>query len=91
VPEREALAVLTCAIVHKSRVVAIAIAVVFGTGQAVVGALERSRAIRTVATSSVERNHGTDRHDDARKSRRPRRLTKDRRMQEAITNFIIFI
>src|SRR4051794_39058048 len=56
---------LTYATVHKERekgrVVAIALAVVLGTWQAVVAALKRSGASRTVNTSFVERHHGTDR------------------------------
>jgi hypothetical protein len=65
---------LTHATVHKERekgrVVAIPLAVVLGTWQAVAAALNRSGASWTVNTSFVERHHLTDRHHNARKARK---------------------
>jgi hypothetical protein len=52
----------------------------------VAGALERSRASRTIHTAFVERHHGTDRHHNARESRRTYRFSKDWRMHEAMTS-----
>jgi IS1 family transposase len=90
-PKRHAPSDLRYATVHKrrenGRVVAIVTAVVLGTWQAIAGALERSHTSRTINTSFVERYHGTDRHHNARKSRRTYRFSKDWRMHEAMTYF----
>ena len=69
---------------------AITTAVVLGTWQAVAGALERSSASRTINTSFVERHHLTDRHHNARKSRKTYRFSKDWRMHEAMTYFTMY-
>jgi IS1 family transposase len=91
VPRREIPAGLNYATVHKERrkgrVVSIVTAVVLGTWQAVAGALERSGASRTINTSFVERHHLTDRHHNARESRKTYRFSKDWRMHEAMTSF----
>ena len=93
-PSRQAPPDLTYATVHKERekgrVVAITLAVVLGTWQAVAAALRRSGASRTVNTSFVERHHGTDRHRNARKSRKTYRFSKDWRMHEAMTYFTMY-
>ena len=93
-PRRQAPADLKYATVHKERekgrVVALVTAVVLGTWQAVAGALERSRASRAINTSFVERHHGTDRHHNARKSRRTSRFSKDWRMHEAMTYLTMY-
>ncbi len=91
VPGRELPAELKYATVHKERekgrVVSIVTAVVMGTRAAVAGALERSSASRTINTSFLERHHLTDRHHNARKSRKSYRFSKDWRMHEAMTYF----
>jgi IS1 family transposase len=91
VPGREVPAELKYATVHKERekgrVVAILTAVVLGTWAAVAGALERSSASRAINTSFLERHHLTDRHHNARKSRKTYRFSKDWRMHEAMTYF----
>jgi IS1 family transposase len=93
-PPRQAPPDLMYATVHKERekgrVVAITLAVVLGTWQAVAAALKRSGASRTVNTSFVERHHLTDRHHNARKSRRTYRFSKDWRMHEAMTYFTMY-
>jgi hypothetical protein len=90
-PRRRAPADLKDATVHKvrkkGRVVAVVTAVVLGTGRAVAGALERSRASRTIHTSCGERHHLTDRPHNARKSRKTYRFSKDWRMPEAMSYF----
>jgi IS1 family transposase len=90
-PRRRAPSDLKYATVHKERekgrVAAITTAVVLGTWQAVAGALERSKAGRTINTSFLERHHLTDRHHNARKSRKTYRFSKDWRMHEAMTYF----
>jgi IS1 family transposase len=87
--KRQVPAELKYATVHKERekgrVVAILTAVVLGTWAAVAGALERSKASRTINTSFLERHHLTDRHHNARKSRKTYRFSKDWRMHEAMT------
>lgn len=89
VPDREVPAELMYATVHKERekgrVVAITTAVVLGTWAAVAGAMERSVVSRTINTSFLERHHLTDRHHNARKSRKTYRFSKDWRMHEAMT------
>jgi hypothetical protein len=90
-PDRQVPTGLKYATVHKvrekGRVVEILTAVVLGTWAAVSGALERSSASRTINTSFVERHHLTDRHHNARKSRKTYRFSKDWRMHEAMTYF----
>jgi hypothetical protein len=90
-PERQVPAELKYATVHKERekgrVVEILTTVVLGTWAAVAGALERSKVSRTINTSFVERHHLTDRHHNARKSRKTYRFSKDWRMHEAMTYF----
>jgi hypothetical protein len=94
VPGRQIPADLKYATVHKERekgrVVAIVTAVVLGTWQAVAAALKRSEASRTINTSFVERHHGTDRHHNARKSRKTYRFSKDWRAHEAMTYFTMY-
>jgi hypothetical protein len=51
---------------ERGRVVAVITTVVLGAWQAVVAALERSRASRSINTSLVERQHATDRGRNAR-------------------------
>jgi len=88
-PERQVPAEVKYATVQKrrekGRVVEILTAVVMGTWAAVAGALDRSSASRTINTSFVERHHLTDRHHNARKSRKTYRFSKDWRMHEAMT------
>jgi hypothetical protein len=94
VPGRRIPGELKYATVHKERekgrVVAIVTAVVLGTWAAVAGALERSGASRTINTSFVERHHLTDRHHNARKSRKTYRFSKDWRMHEAMTYLTMY-
>jgi IS1 family transposase len=91
VPARRAPPDLTYATVHKERekgrVVAITTAVLLGTWLAVAGALERSTASRAINTSFLERHHLTDRHHNARRSRKTYRFSKDGRVHEAMTYF----
>jgi hypothetical protein len=85
-PEREPAAGLRYATVHKERkedrVVAIHRQVVLGSQEAVDRALKASVCSRTINTSFVERQHGTDRHRNARKARKTYRFSKDWRVHE---------
>ena len=71
----------------KGRVVEILTHVVFGTMAAVAAALKGSRVSRSINTSFIERENLTDRHHDARKSRKTYRFSKDWRFHEAATYF----
>ena len=62
----------------------------WGRGRRWPAALERSGASRTINTSFVERHHLTDRHHNARKSRKTYRFSKDWRMHEAMTYFTMY-
>ena len=61
--------------------------VVLGDEAAVEEVLQASVCSRTINTSFVERRHGTDRGQNARKSRRTYRFSKDWRVHEAMTYF----
>ena len=73
----------------RGRVVEILTRVVFGTMAAVAAALKGSRVSRSINTSLVERQHLTDRHHNARKSRRTYRFSKDWHYHEAATYFTL--
>lgn len=74
----------------KGRVVEIVTRVVFGAMAAVATALKVSRVSRSVNTSLLERQHLTDRHHNARKSRKTYRFSKDWRYHEAATYFTLY-
>ena len=74
----------------KGRVVGILTRVVFGTMAAVAEALAGSRVSRSINTSLPERQHLTDRHHNARKSRKTYRFSKDWRYHEASTYFTLY-
>jgi IS1 family transposase len=80
---------LTYAVVEKTRekgrVVQVVTRVVFGTMAAVAAALGMSRVSAAINTSFVERQNGTDRHRNARKTRTSYRFSKDWRHHEAVT------
>src|SRR5512132_1740690 len=93
-PERRPDPGLTYATVHKERekdrVVAVHRKVVLGSQQAVDQALQASVCSRTINTSFVERQHATDRGQNARKTRRTYRFSKDWRVHEAMTYFTLY-
>jgi len=74
----------------KGRVVEILTHVVFGTMAAVAAALAGSRVSRSINTSFLERQNLTDRHHNARKSRKTYRFSKDWRFHEAATYFSLY-
>jgi IS1 family transposase len=86
---------LTYAVVEKTRekgrVISIATRVVFGTMAAVIAASGMSRASRSISTSFVERQNGTDRHRNARKARKTYRFSKDWRYHEAVTYLTMYV
>jgi hypothetical protein len=93
-PERRVDPGLTYATVHnereKGRVVAVHRRVVLGGQRAVDRALKASVCSRTINTSFVERQHATDRGQNARKARRTYRFSKDWRVHEAMTYFTLY-
>jgi IS1 family transposase len=94
VPRRRVPPGLTYAMVHKhrtgGRVTKATLETVFGSGESVAAALERSAVSRVVNTSFVERHNGTDRHRNAREARGTYRFSKDRRAHEAMTYFTMY-
>ena len=80
---------LKYATVHKTRgkgrVIKIDWRVIFGTVAAVMAARAVSRVSKKINTAFVERHNGTDRHHNARKSRRTYRVSKNWQIPEAVT------
>ena len=75
---------------QKGRVVEVVRTVVFGTMVLLNTLLTRSTASTTINTSFVERNNGTDRHQNARKRRKTYGFSKDLAMHRAASYFIGF-
>ena len=75
---------------EKGRVVEILTHLVFGTMAALAAALKGSRVSRSINTSFLERQHLTDRHHNARKSRKTYRFSKAWRFHEAATYFTLY-
>ncbi len=73
---------------EKGRVVDVVRTVVFGTWALLAMLLFRSTVSSTINTSFVERNNGTDRHQNARKGRRTLRFSKDWDIHNAMTFFV---
>lgn len=75
---------------EKGRVLEVVTRLVFGTMAAVAAALARSKVSRSINTSFLERQNGTDRHHNARKVRRTYTFSKDWRVHEAMTYFTLY-
>ena len=73
---------------QKGRVVEVVRTQVFGTPSLLGGMLGRSTASTTINTSFVERNNGTDRHQNSRKRRKTCGFSKDLAMHRAASYFI---
>ena len=73
---------------EKGPVVEVVRTLVFGTLSLLGGLLKRSTASTTINTSFVERNNGTDRHQNSRKRRKTYGFSKDLRMHRAASYFI---
>ena len=89
-PERRLADEWTSATVHKGRaedrVVAVERRLILGTEEQSEEARGSSSVSRSVNTSFVERQQGTDRSRNARKSRQTSRSSKDWRVDEAMTS-----
>ena len=73
---------------EKGRVVEVVRSVVFGTMALLNNLLTRSTASTTINTSFVERNNGTDRHQNSRKRRKTYGFSKELAMHRAASFFI---
>jgi hypothetical protein len=93
-PYYKASSKLRYATVHKTRrkgrVVKIDFHVVFGTVAAVMAALKLSRVSNKINTSFVERQNGTDRARNGRKTRKTYSFSKDWDIHEAVTCFTMY-
>ena len=74
----------------KGRVVSIRRSIVLGDEPTVEALIKASVCSRTINTSFVERRHGTDRGQNARKSRRSCRFSKDREVHVAMSYFTAY-
>lgn len=94
IPELELPEGMCYATVHKrredGRVVAVEQKLVFGTPERLEEVLGESTASRVVNTSFLERQHGTDRGRNARKSRKTYRFSKDWEVHEAMTYLTLY-
>src|SRR5262249_41469845 len=90
-PRRRLAPGLVYATVRKERkkgwVVSIRRSIVLGDEPTVEALLKASVCSRTINTSFVERRHGTDRGQNARKSRRSYRFSKDWEVHVAMSDF----
>jgi hypothetical protein len=75
---------------QKGRVVEVIRAVVFGTLALVDLYLSRSKVSTTINTSFVERNNGTDRGQNSRKTRKTYGFSKDWELHNAASYFIAY-
>jgi hypothetical protein len=75
---------------RKGRVVSVVRTLVFGTAALLKAMLERSTASSTVNTSFVERNNGTDRGQNSRKTRKTYCFSKEWDVHNAAGYFIGF-
>ena len=73
---------------ETGRVVEVVQTVVFGTLCLLESLLGRSTASTTISTSFVERNNGTDRHQNARKRRKTHAFSNDLSLHRAASYFI---
>ena len=85
---------LTYATVHKTRqqgrVVAVEFRTVFGTEESLRQALADSAVSSQVNTAFIERHNGSDRHRNARKTRKSYCFSKDWQVHEAVTYFTMY-
>lgn len=85
---------LNYATVHKTRennrIVKVDRRVIYGTVTAIIAALAASAVSDDVNTVFIERQNGTDRHRNARKSRKTYRFSKDWEVHEAVSYFSLY-
>jgi len=93
-PKRRVLPELTLATVQKEmkqgHVVEVKRELVIGTEENLQAALKQSSVSSTINTAFVERHNATDRHRNARKSRRTYRFSKDWEVHAAAGYFVLY-
>jgi hypothetical protein len=93
-PRKVAPPSLCYAAVHKvrrrGRVVEVLIRLIYGTAALLAAALSASTVSRAVNVSFLERQHLTDRHRNARKSRKTYRFSKSWEAHEGATYFTLY-
>ena len=72
---------------RNGRVVAVDVKTVYGGRRSLAQALKQSSVSAAVNTSFLERHNGTDRHRNARKSRRTYRFSKDWKIHQQVSDF----
>jgi hypothetical protein len=75
---------------RKGRVVKIGFRIVFGTVAAVMAALQLSKVSNKINTAFVERQNGTDRGRNGRKTRKTYCFSKDWDIHDAVTYFTMY-
>jgi IS1 family transposase len=94
IPESRLPDDLVYATVHKhrenNRVIAVAQELIFGRPEKLEDVLGESAASRRVNTSFIERQNGTDRGRNARKTRKTYRFSKDWQVHEAMTYLTLY-
>jgi IS1 family transposase len=75
---------------EKGRVVKIDFRVIFGTVAAVMAALKQSKVSKKINTAFVERQNGTDRGRNGRKTRKTYGFSKDWDIHNAVTYFTMY-
>ena len=75
---------------QKGRVVKIDFRVIFGTVAAVMAALKLSKVSSKINTAFVERQNGTDRGRNSRKTRKTYGFSKDWDIHDAVTYFTMY-
>ena len=75
---------------ERAHVVNVVRTIVFGTPALLASLLSRSTASSTINTSFVERNNGTDRGQNSRKTRKSYCFSKDWRIHNAASFFVAF-
>lgn len=75
---------------EKGRVVKIDFRIVFGDQAQVTTALAQSKVSRHINTAFIERHNGTDRHRNARKTRKTYRFSKDTDVHDAMTYYTMY-
>jgi hypothetical protein len=74
----------------QGKVVEVVRSIVYGTLLSLFIVLFYSKASRKINTSFVERNNGTDRHQNAKKNRKTYRFAKDKCAYDNLSHFVAF-
>ena len=75
---------------EKGRVIKIDLRVIFGTEAEVKNALSLSQVSKSINTAFIERQNGTDRNRNARKTRKTYCFSKDWHIHDSVTYFTMY-